>query len=87
MDRGAWALQRLSLRYCVADATSRGMRDFILGLALGAGTAWAHPGHHHDAKAAGLDEPGLLLYRSNLLGSDLRITNLSASRIKGINLL
>ena len=28
-----------------------------------------------DAKAAGLDEPGLLLYRSNLLGSDLRITN------------
>lgn len=24
---------------------------------------------------AGLDEPGLLLYRSNLLGSDLRITN------------
>ena len=25
--------------------------------------------------AAGLDEPGLLLYRSNLLGSDLRITN------------
>ncbi len=28
-----------------------------------------------DAKAAGLDEPGLLLYRSNLLGADLRITN------------
>ncbi|HZZ61168.1 MAG TPA: bifunctional rhamnulose-1-phosphate aldolase/short-chain dehydrogenase [Roseiarcus sp.] len=28
-----------------------------------------------DARAAGLDEPGLLLYRSNLLGSDLRITN------------
>jgi rhamnulose-1-phosphate aldolase/alcohol dehydrogenase len=28
-----------------------------------------------DTKAAGLDEPGLLLYRSNLLGSDLRITN------------
>lgn len=28
-----------------------------------------------DATAAGLDEPGLLLYRSNLLGSDLRITN------------
>jgi rhamnulose-1-phosphate aldolase/alcohol dehydrogenase len=28
-----------------------------------------------DAKAALLDEPGLLLYRSNLLGSDLRITN------------
>ncbi|RZS56968.1 bifunctional rhamnulose-1-phosphate aldolase/short-chain dehydrogenase [Sphaerotilus mobilis] len=28
-----------------------------------------------DARAATLDEPGLLLYRSNLLGSDLRITN------------
>jgi rhamnulose-1-phosphate aldolase/alcohol dehydrogenase len=28
-----------------------------------------------DAYAAKLDEPGLLLYRSNLLGSDLRITN------------
>ena len=28
-----------------------------------------------DTHAAGLDEPGLLLYRSNLLGSDLRITN------------
>ena len=28
-----------------------------------------------DAKAKGLDEPGLLLYRSNLLGADLRITN------------
>src|SRR6202789_4207757 len=28
-----------------------------------------------DAHAATLDEPGQLLYRSNLLGSDLRITN------------
>jgi rhamnulose-1-phosphate aldolase/alcohol dehydrogenase len=28
-----------------------------------------------NAHAATLDEPGLLLYRSNLLGSDLRITN------------
>jgi rhamnulose-1-phosphate aldolase/alcohol dehydrogenase len=28
-----------------------------------------------DARAANLDEPGLLLYRSNLLGADLRITN------------
>ncbi|MDZ7854645.1 bifunctional rhamnulose-1-phosphate aldolase/short-chain dehydrogenase [Sphaerotilus sp.] len=28
-----------------------------------------------DSRAASLDEPGLLLYRSNLLGSDLRITN------------
>ena len=28
-----------------------------------------------EAKAAALDEPGLLLYRSNLLGADLRITN------------
>src|ERR1700675_923514 len=29
----------------------------------------------NDAHAADLDDPGLLLYRSNLLGSDLRITN------------
>ncbi len=29
----------------------------------------------NDAYAKSLDEPGLLLYRSNLLGSDLRITN------------
>jgi rhamnulose-1-phosphate aldolase/alcohol dehydrogenase len=28
-----------------------------------------------DAAAAGLDEPGLLLYRSNILGADLRVTN------------
>ena len=28
-----------------------------------------------DSHAATLDEPGLLLYRSNLLGSDLRVTN------------
>ncbi|MET0531566.1 MAG: bifunctional rhamnulose-1-phosphate aldolase/short-chain dehydrogenase, partial [Microvirga sp.] len=28
-----------------------------------------------DAKAGTLDEPGLLLYRSNLLGADKRITN------------
>src|SRR5687767_5610538 len=28
-----------------------------------------------EARAARLDEPGLLLYRSNLLGSDQRITN------------
>jgi rhamnose utilization protein RhaD (predicted bifunctional aldolase and dehydrogenase) len=28
-----------------------------------------------DAYAAGLDEPGKLLYRSNLLGADKRITN------------
>ena len=28
-----------------------------------------------DADAAALDEPGQLLYRSNLLGGDLRITN------------
>jgi rhamnulose-1-phosphate aldolase/alcohol dehydrogenase len=31
--------------------------------------------HWDDAKAAILDEPGLLLYRSNLLGADKRITN------------
>ena len=29
----------------------------------------------NDERAASLDAPGLLLYRSNLLGSDLRITN------------
>ncbi len=28
-----------------------------------------------DAAASGLDEPGLLLYRSNILGADLRVTN------------
>jgi len=28
-----------------------------------------------EAHAAGLDEPGLLLYRSNLLGSDLRVAD------------
>jgi rhamnulose-1-phosphate aldolase/alcohol dehydrogenase len=33
------------------------------------------PDRWNDADAADLDEPGLLLYRSNLLGSDLRITN------------
>ena len=33
------------------------------------------PDHWDDECAASLDEPGLLLYRSNLLGSDLRITN------------
>lgn len=33
------------------------------------------PNLWQDAVAATLDEPGLLLYRSNLLGSDLRITN------------
>ncbi|MFN0194638.1 MAG: bifunctional rhamnulose-1-phosphate aldolase/short-chain dehydrogenase [Aestuariivirga sp.] len=33
------------------------------------------PSQWDDPKAAELDEPGLLLYRSNLLGSDLRITN------------
>ncbi|MDX7953030.1 bifunctional rhamnulose-1-phosphate aldolase/short-chain dehydrogenase [Lichenihabitans sp. Uapishka_5] len=38
-----------------------------------------HPGllesRWDDATAAGLDQPGLLLYRSNLLGADKRITN------------
>jgi rhamnulose-1-phosphate aldolase/alcohol dehydrogenase len=33
------------------------------------------PSLWNDAQAESLDEPGLLLYRSNLLGSDLRITN------------
>ena len=35
----------------------------------------ALPNLWDDAYAAGLDEPGRLLYRSNLLGGDLRITN------------
>ena len=35
----------------------------------------ALPNLWDEAHAAGLDEPGLLLYRSNLLGSDKRITN------------
>ena len=33
------------------------------------------PNRWNEADAAKLDEPGLLLYRSNLLGSDLRVTN------------
>ncbi len=33
------------------------------------------PSRWDDKRAAGLDEPGLLLYRSNLLGADLRVTN------------
>jgi len=33
------------------------------------------PDRWHDAACAGMSEPELLLYRSNLLGSDLRITN------------
>ena len=33
------------------------------------------PNRWNEADAATLDEPGLLLYRSNLLGSDLRVTN------------
>ena len=42
----------------------------------------AAPGHNallpslwDDVAAAALDEPGLLLYRSNILGADLRVTN------------
>ncbi len=42
-----------------------------------------------EAHAAGLDEPGLLLYRSNLLGSDLRITNFgggnTSAKIDGVD--
>ncbi|QIG47685.1 bifunctional rhamnulose-1-phosphate aldolase/short-chain dehydrogenase [Nordella sp. HKS 07] len=38
-------------------------------------TKTAIPDLWDDKIAATLDEPGLLLYRSNLLGSDLRITN------------
>src|SRR5271166_977478 len=40
-----------------------------------------------DERAASLDGPGLLLYRSNLLGSDLRITNFgggnTSAKLKG----
>ncbi len=39
------------------------------------GSDAALPDLWDDTHAATLDEPGLLLYRSNLLGSDLRITN------------
>ena len=39
------------------------------------GSDAALPDLWDDARAARLDEPDLLLYRSNLLGSDLRITN------------
>lgn len=38
-------------------------------------TSQALPDKWSDADAAGLSEPELLVYRSNLLGSDLRITN------------
>ena len=38
-------------------------------------TKTAIPDLWDDKVAASLSEPGLLLYRSNLLGSDLRITN------------
>jgi rhamnulose-1-phosphate aldolase/alcohol dehydrogenase len=42
-----------------------------------------------DARAAALDEPGLLLYRSNLLGSDLRITNFgggnTSAKVNGVD--
>jgi rhamnulose-1-phosphate aldolase/alcohol dehydrogenase len=40
----------------------------------GANTSLPFP-RWDDSRAAALDEPNLLLYRSNLLGSDLRITN------------
>src|SRR5271157_3410110 len=44
-----------------------------------------------DALAASLDEPSLLLYRSNLLGSDLRITNFgggnTSAKLKGTDAL
>lgn len=42
-----------------------------------------------DAHAATLDEPGKLLYRSNLLGSDLRITNFgggnTSAKVKAVD--
>src|SRR5664279_2824057 len=42
---------------------------------MGKAAATQLPNLWDDAHAASLDEPGLLLYRSNLLGRDLRITN------------
>jgi len=39
MDRGVWQLRKLTLHYCVSDATSRGVRDFILGVAPAAPAA------------------------------------------------
>ena len=38
-----------------------------------------------DAHAKSLDESGLLLYRSNLLGSDLRITNFAREPRPNLN--
>ena len=42
-----------------------------------------------DSQAAKLDDPNLLLYRSNLLGSDLRITNFgggnTSAKIDGVD--
>jgi len=53
------------------------------------GSDAALPDLWDDADAATLDEPGLLLYRSNLLGSDLRITNFgggnTSAKLKGVD--
>ena len=47
------------------------------------------PDRWDEAHAASLDEAGLLLYRSNLLGSDLRITNFgggnTSAKIDGVD--
>src|SRR6185312_8001410 len=47
------------------------------------------PNLWNDAYAAKLDEPGKLLYRSNLLGSDLRITNFgggnTSAKVKAVD--
>jgi hypothetical protein len=41
MERGVWQLKRLTLRFCTADATSRGTREFLVGAALAAPVAGA----------------------------------------------
>jgi rhamnose utilization protein RhaD (predicted bifunctional aldolase and dehydrogenase)/NAD(P)-dependent dehydrogenase (short-subunit alcohol dehydrogenase family) len=65
-------------------ATKRSQRRKMRDIAHFAGSPMSRPEPRHDAAlpnlwdnahAADLDEPGLLLYRSNLLGGDLRITN------------
>jgi len=41
MERGVWQLKRLTLRFCTADATSRGTREFLVGAPLAAPVAGA----------------------------------------------
>src|SRR5277367_5289892 len=47
------------------------------------------PNHWSDAHASGWDSRGLLLYRSNLLGSDLTVTNFgggnTSAKLRGVD--